>query len=300
MPEAGDLKYDFRLFRGKKYNPVHPVEFSRGCRYNCEFCSVSAFTQFTHKARSHEAVIEDIRNSGARRVLFVDDNILSKRAEAIRLFEALIPLNIKWGCQASLDLLRTPGLLKLMARSGCVLVMIGIESLREENLRQMKKGSHTSNKRYEETIARIRDHGIMVYASFVFGYDSDTEDVFDETLDFAMKQKFIIANFNTLNPMPGTRLYDRLKTEGRLLDDKWWLHEPYRYGEVMFRPKRMTPEQLKAGCIRVRLGFSSLAGIAGRALDFKANAKNLENLGMFLLANIITRKEYKAKMKLIQ
>jgi len=300
LPQGEELRYDMRLFRGKKYIPVVPVEFTRGCRFDCEFCSVSAFNQNTHITRPHAAVIEDIRRSGAKRIMFVDDNIFSNREEAQRLFQALIPLKIKWGCQVSLDIARNPDTLKLMARSGCVVFMIGFESLRRENLRQMQKGSHTSETSYGKALARIRDQGIMVYGSFVFGYDFDTEDVFDQTLEFATKHKFVIANFNTLNPMPGTRLYERLKAEGRLLEEQWWLHEKVKYGEVMFLPKRLSPDQLKEGCIRLRFQFSKPAGIARRALDLKANARNPGNLGLFLLANLITRKEYKAKMRLVR
>jgi len=299
-PNPEDLRYDLRLFRGKKYNPMQPVEFTRGCRYQCEFCSVSAFNRHTHITRPLEAVLEDIRGSRAKRILFVDDNIFSDRGQALRLFEALIPLKIKWGCQASLDVARDPETLKLMARSGCVVLMIGFESLCPENLRQMRKGDHRSETRYAEALARIRDRGIMVYASFVFGYDYDRPDIFDRTLGFATRHRFLIANFNTLNPMPGTALYERLRAEGRLLQERWWLDERYPYGEVMFRPQGLTPEQLKEGCIRLRLRFSGARSIARRALDFKANARNPGNLGLFLLANWITRREYQAKMKLLR
>jgi radical SAM superfamily enzyme YgiQ (UPF0313 family) len=212
----------------------------------------------------------------------------------------LIPLKVQWGCQVSIDIARDPEVLALMARSGCVLFLIGFESLNRENLKQMKKGSHTSDRNYADAIRRIKDHGIMVYGSFVFGYDHDTEDIFAQTLDFATRHKFIIANFNTLNPMPGTRLYERLKAEERLLDESWWLREKYRYGEVMFRPRRMSPGQLKDGCIHVRFEFSKPWGILRRALDFRANARGPGNLGLFLLANLVTRREYKSKMRLVR
>jgi len=299
-PDAGDLRYDMRPFRGKKYNPLFPVEFSRGCRYRCEFCSVSAFNGFGHTRRPHERVIQDIERSGAKRMLFVDDNIFADRQEARRLFEALAPLRVAWGCQVSIDVARSPETLALMARAGCVVFMIGFESLVPENLAQMHKGSHVSDRSYGDAIRRIKDHGIMIYGSFVFGYDHDTEDVLDRTLDFAMEHKFVIANFNTLNPLPGTGLYHRLRTEGRLLDEAWWLKETYAYGEVMFVPRRMTPQRLKEACIRLRMEFSRPASVLRRALDPRANARRPGNLGLFLLANAVTRKEYKAKMKRVR
>jgi len=288
------------IFQGKKYHPLFPVEFTRGCRYECEFCSVSAFNAHGYVTRPYQAVLEDLRQTSPKRIMFVDDNIFADRQEARKLMEALIPLNIQWGCQISIDIARHPEMLNLMARSGCILFMMGFESLRNENLRQMRKGSHVSARHYDEAIEKIKDHGIMIYGSFVFGYDSDTVDVFEQTLDFAMRHKFVIANFNTLNPMPGTRLYDRLDREDRLLDRAWWLHEKYKYGEVMFEPSRMTPRQLKEGCIRVRFAFSKPSGILRRALDRKANASSIQNLSLFLLANLVTRKEYKRKMKRIE
>ncbi|MFC1888611.1 B12-binding domain-containing radical SAM protein [Thermodesulfobacteriota bacterium] len=299
-PAGKDLKYDMTVFNGKNYGPLSLVEFTRGCRYSCEFCSINTFNQNTHTTRPFQAVVEDIENSGARKVLFLDDNFFSDKEEAWRLVEALIPLKIRWGCQISIDIAGDREMLELMAESGCVLLMIGFESLRGENLKQMRKGSHGSGTTFEEAIGQIKERGIMVYGSFVFGYDHDTLDVFEETLDFAMKNKFIATNFNTLNPLPGTRLYHRLKAEGRLKAEQWWLDEKYKYGEVMFEPRRMTPRQLKEGCIRIRFAFSSLPAILRRGLDFRANCRNRTNLGLFLLANLVTRREYKRKMKLIQ
>jgi radical SAM superfamily enzyme YgiQ (UPF0313 family) len=292
-------RYDMSLFSGKRYNMISPVEFTRGCIYDCEFCTVSVFNKRRLSIRPVESVIDDIRRAGRRTVFIIDDNILSNKARARELFQALIPLKVRWGCQISIDVARDPGLLKLMQQSGCILFIIGFESLRAKNLEQMSKGSHRSDREYPALITRIRDHGIMIYGSFVLGYDFDTVDIFEQTLEFALKHKFTLANFNTLNPMPGTRLYDRLKAEGRLLEEKWWLHEKYSYGEVSFAPRLMTPRQLKDGCVQARLAFNSVAGIAQRAFDLKSNCKNPVHLALFLGMNIIARKEIKNKMERI-
>ncbi len=293
-------RYDMGLFENKRYNPIFPVEFTRGCIYDCEFCTVNVFNRRHHSVRPVESVIDDIKRGGRRTMFIVDDNILSNKAQAKKLFNALIPLKLWWGCQISIDVARDPEMLSLMAKSGCILFIIGFESLRVGNLEQMHKGSHRSDADYPAFIKRIRDHGIMIYGSFVLGYDFDTEDVFDQTLEFALKHKFILANFNTLNPMPGTGLYDRLKAEGRLLDDAWWLHEKYNYGEVSFIPRQMTPQQLKQGCIRARMAFNNASAILRRALDFKTNCSSLHHLALFLAMNITARREILAKMKLIQ
>jgi radical SAM superfamily enzyme YgiQ (UPF0313 family) len=296
-PKLG--RYDMGLFRGKKYHPLLPIEFTRGCRFQCEFCTVSAFNRNTYTVRPVESVIREIKQSGEKRVFFVDDNILSDKGEAKKLFAALNPLKIKWGCQISIDVAADAAMLDLMARSGCILLMIGFETLRNGNLSLMRKGSHRSADDYAPAISRIKDQGIMIYASFMFGYDFDTEEIFDQTLDFAIRHKFALVNFNTLNPMPGSQLYARLKKEGRLIDEHWWLDEKFNYGEIMFIPKLMTTRQLKEGCMRARLEFNKFSGIFKRALDFNANAGSISNLAIFLYANLIARKEIKNKMKRI-
>jgi len=300
LPGPELRRYDMEVFKGKKYHPLLPVEFTRGCRFQCEFCTVSAFSRNTFTIRPVETVIEDIKQSGAKRVFFVDDNIMSNKAEAKKLFTMLTSLKIQWGCQISIDVAADADMLGLMAQSGCILLMIGFESLRKDNLNLMHKGSHRSADDYAAFINRIRDHGIMIYASFMFGYDFDTGDIFDQTLDFVVRHKFVLVNFNTLNPMPGTKLYARLRQEGRLIEEHWWLREKFKYGEIMFIPKLMTPRQLKEGCMHARREFNSFSGIARRALDFKANAGSISNLAIFLYTNLVARKEVRNKMKLVQ
>ena len=122
-----------------------------------------------------------------------------------------------------------------MVHSGCIAVLIGFESLDADNLKQMRKGWAIKKGPYAERIRILRKAGLMIYGTFVFGYDNDRRDVFDRTAEFAIDNKFFLANFNPLTPMPGTGLYDRLKAEGRLLVDRWWLDEDYRYGDAAFR-----------------------------------------------------------------
>lgn len=294
------VRYDRTIFRGKKYTPLFPVEFGRGCRFRCEFCSVSAFHGHMHAVRALEDVLEDVRAADPRRVLFVDDNIFADRVNAGRLFEALEGAKVQWGCQISIDVAGDASLLERMARSGCRMVLIGFESLLDDNLRQMKKGSHRSAADYRTAIEKLRDQGIMIYGSFVFGYDADSKDVFARTVDFALEHRFALANFNTLNPMPGTRLHQRLRAEGRLLEERWWLDEKYRYGEVMFVPRLLSPQELKEGCIWARREFFRYSSIAKRLLDPRANSSSLGHAGLFLVANLVARRECMAKMRRIR
>ena len=175
------------------------------------------------------------------------------------------------------------------------MVLIGFESLNENNLKQMGKGANIKYKDYEKVIKNVYDAGIMIYGTFVIGYDYDTKDTYKELVDFAIKNKFAIANFNPLMPMPGTRLYDRLKKENRLIHNKWWLDDDYRYGDAMLIPKGMTPEELLNGCKNARYTFNTYKNIFKRSLNFKSNSRGLMNLGIYYLVNIISRFEIHMK-----
>ena len=216
------LMPDRSIFEGKKYAPMGLVQYSRGCKFNCSFCSIRAFYGRSLRQRPVEDVVEDIRRSGRRHIFLVDDNLFVDVDKARELFEALVPLKIFWSCQISIDIARDTELVELMARSGCISALIGFESLDPASLKEIKKGWNVKWQSYDDAIDVFKNAGIMIYGTFVFGCDNDTADSFDASVDFAIKNKFLLANFNPLTPMPGAPLYDRMKKEGRLLHDRWW------------------------------------------------------------------------------
>ncbi|MDQ4076635.1 MAG: B12-binding domain-containing radical SAM protein, partial [Chloroflexota bacterium] len=144
---------------------------------------------------------------------------------------------------------------------------------------------------YVTAIEKFRDQGIMLYGSFVFGYDSDTPATIEATTEFAMRARFSLVNFTALSPTPGSHAYERLRREGRLLYNRWWLDPSYRYGDVTFQPKKMTPVELAEACIRARETFYSYRSTVYRALEPRTNCRSPVNLGLFLLANYQARKE---------
>lgn len=288
-------KVDRGIFTGKKYAPISLVQHGRGCRFSCDFCSIKAFYGSTIFQRSSGETMTEIEGAYPQKLFFfVDDNFFPGTLTLEALLRALIPLKIHWACQISLDISRNRKLLKLMKESGCTAVLVGFESLRNENLKQMGKRLNLKHD-YEESIRIFRDMGIMVYGTFVFGYDHDTPEIFDETVDFALRSKLFLANFNPLMAMPGTPLYRRLKKENRLTYEKWWLAEGFRYGEAMFYPKGMTPDQLTEGCLKARKDFYSHSSILRRLLDSKANGRGLRRLKIYLSANYISKKEIMQK-----
>ena len=282
---------DRSIFDGKKYGPMGLVQYSRGCRFNCTFCSIRAFYGSNLRQRPVEQVAEDIRRSGKRHFFIVDDNLFIDAEKSRQLFEALLPLGVTWSCQVSVDVARDPGLVRLMARSGCISALVGFESLEPESLRQVKKHWNVRWQSYDEAIAVFRNAGIMLYGTFVFGCDSDTVASFDTAVDFAIRHKFLLANFNPLTPMPGAKLFDAMQSEGRLLHDRWWLDPTFRYGDATFEPKGMTADELTAGCFAARIRFTTWRSIGNRLFDRQANFRSPYRAAIYCAANLVSRRE---------
>ncbi|MEE9572071.1 MAG: radical SAM protein, partial [Candidatus Neomarinimicrobiota bacterium] len=285
------LPIDRSVFKRKKYASIFPVQVSRGCKYFCDFCSINAFYGNSIRQRPIKDVVNEIKELRKNNIFFIDDNIFTTKNHAKKLFQNLIPLKVNWVCQISIDIAKNHELLDLMAKSGCVAVVIGFESLDIRNLNQMKKGWNIHKQKYDSLIFEIKKRGIMIYATFVFGYDYDTVESFEHVINFAIKHKFLLANFNPLTPMPETELYKRLEKEDRLLFKKWWIDPKYSYGKAIFRPLRMTPEQLTNGCFRARYIFNRYRSIASRAIDFRTNCRSPLRLALYLHSNFITRRE---------
>jgi radical SAM superfamily enzyme YgiQ (UPF0313 family) len=291
-----DLHLTRGIFAGKRYAPLSLAQFGRGCRFVCEFCSVRAFYGPHQAQRPVDGLIEELAAlPRGRPLFFVDDNLFSRRDRLAALLQALIPLRLRWCCQISVDVIRDPPLLDLMARAGCMMVLIGFESLSATNLRQMGKRWNRVAGEYATVVRRFHERDIMVYGTFVFGYDHDGPDALAAAVDFALDSRLAIANFNPLTPTPGTALYERLRKDKRLLYERWWLHPAYRFGQTTFRPAAMSPEQLEEGCYEARRRFYAHSSILKRAISGPGLLRDPFRLGVMLLANWVSRKEIAAK-----
>jgi len=244
------------------------------------------------RTRSAVSAAETIRQLPEKLIFFSDDNLFSDPEKTNELLETLEPLRRRWACQISIDAASDPDLLRRMRRSGCRIVIVGFESLNTENLRQMNKGANLEAD-YITAIRNIQSAGLMIFGTFVIGYDADTPETALELAAFAKKHRFLIANFNPLIPTPGTGLYDRLEKENRLIYKNWWLDPDFRYGGILFRPKQMTPEQLAESCKQARYSFHSFFGILSRMRG--VNLKSWFNFQIFILANIISRASIRQK-----
>jgi radical SAM superfamily enzyme YgiQ (UPF0313 family) len=231
------------LLKKNAYMTVNCVQTTRGCPYQCDFCHVTHFFGKTYRCRPVGEVIEEVKRLAGEFIVFIDDNITGNRQYAKELFTRLKPLKKKWASQASITLSRDPELLKLAADSGCVSLFVGIESLSSENLKEVNKSFNRANQ-FEEAIQAIHDHDIMILAGLIFGLDHDDEGVFERTLRFCERNRIELPSFFVLTPLPGTPLFQRMESEGRLLHKDWG---KYNGATVVFKPKLMTEETLQRG-----------------------------------------------------
>lgn len=302
VAQAGGVMPRRDLFSGKSYLPVTLMQFSRGCRFACSFCAISSYFDRRHFVRRTREVLDEIAAQERRFVFFVDDNFLSNHEAAKAFLRELIPMRIRWVSQASIDMTADPELMRLLADSGCVGNVIGFESLDRVNLRAMGKGPAFRMRggaepagawdRYARAVEILRDHHLQTWAAFTLGHDHDTPTSIRETADFALENKFCFAAFNILMPYPGTRLYDRLASERRLLfEGRWWLHPDYRFNHATFRPARMTPDELTEACWQARRRWNSGASVWRRFWDPKTHLYTPARAATYLAYNPLFRKE---------
>jgi radical SAM superfamily enzyme YgiQ (UPF0313 family) len=231
------------LLRKDAYMTVNCVQTTRGCPHQCDFCHVTHFFGKTYRCRPVEEVIKEVERLDGEFVVFIDDNIAGNRRYAQELFTRLKPLRKKWASQASMTLTRDPELLQLAAESGCVSLFIGVESLSSENLKEVNKAFNRVSQ-FEEAMKALHDHDIMILAGFIFGLDHDDEGVFERTLRFCERNRIELPTFFILTPLPGTALFQRMESEGRLLHKDWG---QYNGATVVFKPRLMTEETLQRG-----------------------------------------------------
>jgi radical SAM superfamily enzyme YgiQ (UPF0313 family) len=234
---------------------------TRGCPNHCDFCAVVVMYRHGLRKRPIAEVAAEYGSFRGKKIIFWDDNITADKEYAKQLFRAIAPYRKSWSSQATIHAAQDDELLDAAARSGCKQLFLGLESVSQSSMKEVRKGFNRVED-YARIVNRVHAHGIAVQAGIVFGFDNDTPAIFKETLDFLEETGVQNATFNILTPYPGTPLFQRLEAQGRILTRDWRKFNGRT--DVVFQPKQMSVDELLAGFRYANQRFYSLPSVAKR------------------------------------
>jgi radical SAM superfamily enzyme YgiQ (UPF0313 family) len=271
----------FELLDPNRYNRI-TVQTSRGCPHRCEFCASSILLTPHYKVKPVSKVLSEIQAIKAiwpkPFIEFADDNSFVHRQHYKELLRALAKENSRWFTEADIRAGDDPELLALMRDAGCQQVLIGLESPRSDSLAGLELKTDWKARqcdRYQAAIATIQSYGITVNGCFILGLDGDSPQVFDDVLQFVRQSGLYEVQITFQTPFPGTPLYERLKSERRLLREGAW--ELCTLFDINFRPQQMSVEQLQAGFLRLAKTLYSAEETQSRRQGFKRRLKSSPN-----------------------
>jgi len=226
------------------------LQTGRGCPHDCEFCAASRIYGLRYRHKSIKQIVDEvtlIHNTWPNaHINFSDDNLFLDRKFSKELFKHLRNLDFRWFAQTDVSVANDEPFLDELREAGCTTLFIGFETVSEKSLSLVNKKSWKLRqlKNYSKAIARIQAKGIGIIGAFIIGFDEDTNEIFDDLADFVIRNNIFIPQIAILTPLPGTRVYERLKEEGRLLNNPW---SQFTFTEVNFVPKNMTIDELRSG-----------------------------------------------------
>lgn len=250
-------RYDLvntRLYRS------YSIQTTRGCPRTCAYCTLPVMYGSGYRQKEPEQIIREIRAvkqiNPSPFIFFADDNMFINEETSLRLLKLLAREEIVWGTQTDISVAEKPEILKLLKAAGCRWLFIGLENIRASGLELLDRNKWKArmSERYEGLIEKIHSAGVFLWGSFLFGTDDDSAEVFENTLDFTIRNGIYSGSFTILTPLPGTELFHRLEREGRIRDYDW---SRYTFWDVVFQPKKMTPEELARGVAWVYSSFYS-------------------------------------------
>ncbi len=237
------------------------VQTSRGCPFKCEFCSERFYLGEKYRFRPVEEVVEEINRTGAKNIFFADSNFAGNISHTMELLEALIPLKLRWSTLWSAYLCKNREFMDIAKRSGLLHVNIGMESIEQKTLTEMNKKANKVTE-YNEILDNLRKRDISYSLNFIFGFESETMEVFDTTMNFLKQQKVPVAYFNILTPHKGTPLYERMLQDGKVLDDYNMGRWPGNYCYI--KPYYCSPEELEKRVWQMYKDFYNLPSMFSR------------------------------------
>jgi radical SAM superfamily enzyme YgiQ (UPF0313 family) len=260
------------------------VQTSRGCPMDCDFCSVTAFNGGRYRRRPTEEVLAELETIPQKLIFIIDDNLVGygkgSREQALALLKGMVERKLGkwWFCQASLNFADDPELLHWAGRAGCRLVLLGVEAEDAEALADVNKRLNLSRgvASYDAAFRRIQRAGIAVMGTFIFGTDSDTPASLHRRADFMIRSRTDIMIAQLLTPLPGTRLFERYRQQGRLrytdFPEDW---QRYDMAEVVHCPRRMPPEVLAREFAAVNEKLYAWHTLAYKALRTLCRTRNV-------------------------
>lgn len=253
------------LLNSRRYITTKTVEAIRGCCHTCNFCAYpAAFGKPVYK-RPVKEVVAEIEALHTKHVLFPDVNLITDRAYALELFNAMIPLKVMWVGLVTSSVGIDDELMTVFRKSGCKGLLIGFESITQESQKYIHKGvNHVED--YTLLMKRLHDNGILVQGCFAFGGDEEDESVFDRTVEMIIKAKIDLPRFSILTPFPKTQLYAQLEKDGRIIERNWAM---YDVQHCVFKPRLMSKEQLEQGTDRAWRATYSNINIMKRLAPFR-------------------------------
>ncbi len=241
LADLNETPFPRRDLFAKTYHSPPPVEATRGCANRCRFCYLHEVPWGQYRQRDVRLVYEEIRRIESPYIFFIDDNMFVDEDYACRLFETITPLKKRWHIQAPVTITKNDKLLRIMQKSGCFRVMLGLQSFDETTLREEGVWQNAVV-RYKDAVKKLHEHDIFVFGFLMFGFDRDRPSTFSATLKAVKEIDIDCVVTYILTPIPGSGLYKQFREEGRMISDDL---SKYDWLSCVIQPKNMSPEELE-------------------------------------------------------
>ncbi|PXV95587.1 radical SAM superfamily enzyme YgiQ (UPF0313 family) [Lachnotalea glycerini] len=261
----------------KRLYTSYSIQTTRGCPRSCDYCTLPIMYGSTYRHKTIEQIVNEIKAikkvDKDAFIFFADDNMFINRDFSFELLEKISTMNIKWGTQTDISVANDTELLKLIHKAGCHWMFIGFENVSESGLKFLdrKQWKAKQLEAYTDSIEKIHKAGLNIWASFMFGGDNDTNETFKKTLDFALDNGIYSGSFTILTPLPGTKLYDDMKEQNRIIDYDW---SRYTFWDTVYKPNNLTSDELSKGVAWVYSNFYSKENVIRRTQLIKKRIKD--------------------------
>ncbi len=262
----------------------YSLQTTRGCPRTCSYCTLPVIYGSHYRHKTAAQVLTELRAikqvAAAPFVFFADDNMFIRREGSLELLGLLAEEEIYWGTQTDISVGDQPEILSKLREAGCRWLFIGFESPSGGSLETLDRNKWKAGmaQRYERLTANIQEAGVQIWGSFLFGTDADSTDVFENVLEFVQNNGIYSGSFTILTPLPGTQLFQEMEMAGRITDYDW---SRYTFWDVVYRPKRMSADELARGVAWIYNQFYNSEAAAYRMAAFRRGLRSGRGKGKF-------------------